>query len=113
MSATDDVRQVQREEEGAITAEVPASREVIEAVEADPEAFERLLSDQFAGELLATDEAIAEYRRTVDGTLRRFYETLMEEAKRDRHRRLFGHQRARVFILGDRLVVAHPRGGAA
>lgn len=33
--------------------------------------------------------------------------------KRDHHSRLFGHPRARVFIVGNRLVVVHSQGGAA
>lgn len=38
--------------------------------------------------------------------------TLAEEiwrAKRSRHRDLFGHPFARVFIVGPRLLVLHPR----
>ena len=37
---------------------------------------------------------------------------LAEERFKGWRRRLFGHPLARVFILGDRLLVLHPRGAA-
>lgn len=47
-----------------------------------------------------------------------FDEAIAEAAEREtrrweRHRSLFGHPLARVFIVGDRLLVVRPRGGAA
>lgn len=57
--------------------------------------------------------AIEEYRKAVDAALEGFYASVLEEARRDRRQRLFGHPHARVFILGDRLAVVHPQDGAA
>lgn len=108
-----------------LSAKVPASREVIEAVEADPEAFERLILDDVAkafweseeGKRLRDEdrreEALLLYGDPAAPKPDGIMTTPQSLSRRGlRHRRLFGHPDARVFILGDRLLVLHP-GGAS
>lgn len=75
----------------------------------DPEALQeyqdtvQTLLDQCNG--LTPEESDEKYR--LWGRLVDLNREILEAA--DRRRRLFGHERARVFILGDRLAIVHPR----
>lgn len=92
------------------SAEVPATREVLEAIEADPLAFEDLLSHKLR-EAIEREQAMQRLTEAMGAAIEAVLE-YRTAVRRNRHRQLFGHPLARVFIFGDRLAVIHP-GGAA